>query len=705
MPPVIALRPGFRWFAPPLAVLGLTVLYAGAIGTGFLNDDYLFLEQARSRPLVESLTHLGPLGNYFRPLSRQLYFAALTPIGGGQPLVFHLVNYGVFLAALVLLVDLLLAFVPPVAAMAGALYFALLPLQHLALTWISCSQDLLALALALASFALYRRGWVWPAALTYLCAVASKESALPLPLALLAWDAGGAGVPARQRVTRLAPFAVVAIGWGALSVAMRLEHPAAAAFLRFSPGQFAAGYAHMLQGLIGLDAPDQMLDALMRRGPALAPLLLLGAPAFWIGPAMRVRRDAEDGPRRMADRDPDRASTPGADREPRGWRPATSRVTARFAALWLASFGLVLGPVAHTWSGYYAMLAAVGGALAVGLACRRLDRWSWLGLSAALLWWHAAGTGVRTFAIEDRPWGWTSHLTSYYFERAATLTRTLSLQLKALEPAPAPGTRFFFATLPPWAGFQMGNGALVRALYRDPSLESHFYSQFSDSSAGDRPCRFFYWDGEQLRWLYPGTDNPFFQVGTDLLLLERPAGASHAFRRGLAAGGDRMDLLYWLGWTELWRGRRSAAEAAWRAFGAHDDSLLWSAHLRQAHDALVAGDTLESRRHLAAAIEFGIGRPEAHAVLGELLMARQPKYAMLELKAAVFLKPDDWLARRELALGLTAARLDEPARAEIEALKRSYPEWRGDRALVGADSTLRLRRGSGAPRASGVVGP
>jgi hypothetical protein len=177
-------RGAFRWLVPVLGLVGLTSLHGGAIATGFLNDDYLFLEQAGRHALVESLTSLGPLGNYFRPLSRQLYFAALTPLSGGQALAFHLVNYAIFLGALALLADLLAAFLPLPGVLAGVLYFATLPFQRVNLMWVSCAQDLMALTLTLAAVALFRRRHDLAAALAYLLAVFSKESALPLPLVL-----------------------------------------------------------------------------------------------------------------------------------------------------------------------------------------------------------------------------------------------------------------------------------------------------------------------------------------------------------------------------------------------------------------------------------------------------------------------------------------------------------------------------------------
>jgi len=667
--------PGLAWFAMLLALAGLAALYWGPLGTGFLNDDYLFLEEARSRPLSESLGRLGALGNYYRPLSRQLYFAALSPWGGGQPLVFHVFNFTVFLAVIALLADLLFAVLPAGAALCGLLYFAVLPLQRVALLWVSCSQDLLATGFALASLALHRRGRIRIAALCTLAALASKETAFALPAGLIAWDVLARRLRIGEALRRAVPHAGVALVWLGVLLLMR-AHGLAWTLLDFSPAQFAAGTVHGVQSLLGLDSPGELLAGLTAVGPSLLPALCFGALALWIG-------GADTG-----------APVPSGSQPPgltRGFEPA-SRLIA-FSLAWFAAFALVTGPVAHTWSSYYYMPAAAGGALLVGVAARRIDRWMWLGLVAALLWWHAGACAGRTFATRDDRWGWTSHLTSYYFERGADLTRTLASELKHIEPAPENGSRFFFATLPPWAGFQMGNGALVRALYRDPSLESYFYSEYSDSVADGRQCRFLFWNGVALERLYPRLAAPWFQVGGDLILLGRPVGARDAFRRGLSEGGERDDLLYWLGWTELWSGRREAGEAAWRELGAHDDSLQWSKHLRLAHDALVARDSLHARRELAEALHFGIGRPEAHAVLGELLMPSQPKYGMLELTVAVWLKPNDWIARRALALALGDSHLDDGASRELEALKPLYPEWREDplvarleRRLHGPDS-------------------
>jgi hypothetical protein len=715
------------WIAVLLATFGLAALYAGPLRTGFLNDDFLFLEEARTRPLAESLTRLGALGNYYRPLSRQIYFEALTPLAGAvplagsqpqtgarppagsqqrpgaqphagaRPLVFHAFNFVLFVAALALLMDLLIALVPAGAAMAGALWFATLPFQRVNQIWISCSQDLFALTFALAALALHRRGRVAPAALATLLAFASKESALPIAAGLIAWDRWIAGRAWREAVRRATPALVATVAWLGAMLAMRALHPGSAAFVRWSPGDFVAGYLHGLQSLLGLEHPPGIVRGLLSRGPDLLALGAFALLALWVAPGRGA--PATDG---AGDRAADgTAAVDGAPAEtaretlaPSPVRPAP-RAVAAFAAAWLVAFGFVIGPVAHAWSSYFYTLFAVGGATLVALLLRRIGRASWLALVAVLLWWHAGATATRAFAVSGSPWVWTSHLTSFYFERVAALTRDLSVQLKRRVPDPAPGSRFFFATLPPFAGFQMGNGALIRSLYGDPTLESHFFSQFSESTAAGRDAHILYWDGAELRPLYENTADVLFQIGTDLLALDRPRDAAWAFRAGIERGESREDHLYWLGWAELWSGRRAAAEAAWIAWGARDDSVRWHARLRDVQTVHVhsPGDTVAMQRLLLEAIGAGMGRPEGHATLGVLLRERRPKFGVLELKVAAYLDPNDVRTRRELVLGLAEARLDDAAARELAAYRSIARSAGADSAIAAVAKRLAPGRG------------
>lgn len=657
-----------RWLPAVLFTAGVVALYAGALGTGFLNDDYLFLEDASRGPWAAGR---GALANYFRPLSRQLWFGTIAPLSGHDPLVFHLANLAVFLAAAALLYDLLRAFAPRAGALAGLVYFAVLPLQRVNLTWISCCQDLLALAGTLGAFALFRRGRDRLALLAFLAAVLAKESALPLPALLFAWDWRIAGRRPAAALRRVAPFALPLAVWAAGELALRANAPAPAV-LRFGPLEFLAAWTHLPQALAGLENPLGMTRALWTSLPSFAALVALAALAWWRPPAGD-------------------AGSPEA-------APHAAHANG-FGLAWMAAFALPVAPVVHGWSAYFYTLCAVGGAVLVAAHAARLSRWTFAAAVAVALWWHAAASAVPAFAVTDDAWGWTSHLTAHYFERGAALSQRLRAALLRVAPAPAPGTRFFFATLPPFAGFQMGNGAAIRAAYRDASLESHFYSRFSDSTAAQAPCVFLFWNGLDFDRLYANARDPFFQVGADLLLLDRPRGATHAFARGLEAGELREDLYYWSGWALLWSGRREAAEAAWSAFGAGDDTTMYRAWMRGAVTALAEGDTTGARRGLFGALRAGVGRPEVHAALAEMLRGRSPKFALLETKVTAFLAPGDFDARAALVAGLVEARLDDVARGELAALKAAHPARAGEATIALLERTLAGR----APAAGGVA--
>lgn len=654
-----------------LGLAGLAVLHRGALGSGFLNDDYFFLEDARTRSLVESLADPRGLANYFRPLSRQVWFELLTAWGGGSPIVFHAAQFALYALAIVLLVDLLRAFVRGPGAIVGALYFATLPLQRVNLTWTSCSQDLLALTGVLGAFALHRRGRPGGALACATVAMLSKESALPLPLAIAAWEWLVRGQRPGAAVRRASPYLLPALAWLAGTIAFRTRTAAAFGPVRFEPDFAPATLAHFGQTLLGLEHPAGFLESLLRVAPSLGAFVLLAPVALaW----------------------PRTAGEPAAESPS---RPAA----VRFAIVWMLAFALVTAPVAYYWSSYHYTLAAVGGALLVAVLAARATALVWVAAVAGALVWHAAGAGTRSFAVREDAWSWTSHLSPWYFERGAVLTAQMRRELRRLVPAPAPETRFFFAILPPWAGFQMGNGPLLRDLYRDPTIESYFYSQFSQETAGDRPCEFLYWDGERFDRLWPTSADRYFQVGTDLLLLDRPRGAMHALQRSDGAPGDARARLYWYGWAAMFAGDRALAEASWVRLGARDDSAAWVFHLRTARGALADGDTVLARQALGSATLAGMGRPEAHAVLAEVMPDRPGKWALLETKVAAWLKPTDWLARRDLAAGLATARLDAQARREFEAALRIHPHARTDSVMIALARELGLElSGTGGDR-------
>src|SRR5262249_33916424 len=98
---------------------------------------------------------------------------------------------------------------------------------------------------------------------------------------------------------------------------------------------------------------------------------------------------------------------------------------------------------------------------------------------------------------------------------------------------------------------------------------------------------------------------------------------------------------------------------------------------------------------LLEAIRLGIGHPNPHATLGELMWAaggEEARYGLLELEVAAWLNPRDWLARRELIAGLAATRLDDRADAGLGKLRETTPAWASDTTLRRIAATLELRR-------------
>jgi len=99
-----ARRSRFRTALALAMVLGGAAwLQSGGLIAPFFADDFLFLDQARGRSLVETLEAPDPIGNYFRPVSRQIWFWALSAAAGESSPVFHAANLALFLLILVLL--------------------------------------------------------------------------------------------------------------------------------------------------------------------------------------------------------------------------------------------------------------------------------------------------------------------------------------------------------------------------------------------------------------------------------------------------------------------------------------------------------------------------------------------------------------------------------------------------------------------------
>ena len=225
--------PDAHWRAHALLAAGrLDSLPRPRSETRFLNDDYLFLEQARTRPLARVAdlrsARSGTTTGRCRGRSTSKPWRRSR---AEHPLVFHLVELRAASSARCSCwPTCCCALLPTAGAMAGLLVFALLPFQRVDLMWVSCS----------AGPAGARRR-------------ARDRRALP-PRASRAgpahdarggrreqerrcrsrscWRRGASASmrPAARRVrARIAPFASLAIAWGAVAMSMRAPTAAARA--------------------------------------------------------------------------------------------------------------------------------------------------------------------------------------------------------------------------------------------------------------------------------------------------------------------------------------------------------------------------------------------------------------------------------------------------------------------------------------------
>jgi hypothetical protein len=171
------------WWIPLLAAAGAVVVYHGALGYFFGQDDFLSL--ARARGLVPRL--VPP----WRWLSGQLYFDLMRPLGVASATPYHAVSLATHAAVVALLAGILQRRFAPAAALAGALFFGAHPGCYTAVYSVSGIGELLSGLFALGTIATASLAGParWAALPLFAVALLSKESVLLLPLAL--WPASG----------------------------------------------------------------------------------------------------------------------------------------------------------------------------------------------------------------------------------------------------------------------------------------------------------------------------------------------------------------------------------------------------------------------------------------------------------------------------------------------------------------------------------
>lgn len=617
-----ARRPFRSSFLVPILLGCVVLLNIVNLRQPFLTDDFLFLEHARVRPGPESLFSPDPLGNYFRPLSRQVYFTLLGAASGERPWVFRLFNLACFLGAIVLVFRIVRRLIGELGGMVAATFFGFHYATLVPLLWISGCQDLLATTLGLMCIDLALSGrWVISSAALAL-ALLSKESAVATPVAVvvLLW---ARDCHLRRALRSSAGLWLVLALWVTVWLATLGMRPARPDLDVRWVGASVAAALHLLQVSLGLEFRGG--EQPFGHWGLLAPMIALGSGVLiWLVGA---------SPPPLPNPQPTAAS----------WR----RV-AIGGVIWALASTAPLVVVLSIWSAYFYLFALCGIAVALGALLSRSRRIVAAGIVGILVLLSSQAGQLDEFSIQRSPWTWRSHINYHHLRRAMDLNSRYLSALKSARPALPHGSTIFFANVPVSAGWQAGNGALVRWAYRDTSLRSYFLGEFDKSRASRGQLFFFSVDGEEL---IDHSDDPMMlaSFAFSMLLADQPARACDALDLVLERNPKDADFHQWRGWARLSNRDTLGAFADLREGGI---SPVFSSTVDSTAGHVTAvQDTAQRITALLAARSVAGLSPQVHARLAALCLQtiKLQQLGVIEAYAYRVLSPDSPDAWRKWA--------------------------------------------------------
>jgi hypothetical protein len=659
--------PAFPALAP-VGALAL-VLVAGAwlqisaLRLPFFADDYLFLDQIRGRSLWAALTSPDPLRNFWRPVGRQLYFW-LVARSGESTVVAHVLNLLIFLGIVAMLFVLARRLAGTRAAVIAASVLALHYVADVPVRWASGSQDLIAVAGALGALCLVasgRNGW---AAASLGLGLLAKETVVLTPLVAV-WLARRPGQRWTRSLATLWPLGAVVAVWAVFwTLAMQGR---SGGTIHFSLDAIPAAPIHLVQVFLGAEwsryQPLRLLSVL----PPLIPLALALVGIALVG----RQRSVSQG------------RCPADPESPSAWS------TGLLWAL-LATLPVVL--VVHIWSAYYYLFALCGLALMLGALLARRPLAIALVATTLLVWGSESARRLETFATDPSPWCTQSHLNRFYFDRSMWWVTRYLQDLRRQRPTLPHRSTLFFSGLQFFSSWQAADGPLIRWAYRDSSLRSYYFHDFTAERARRGPFFVYVTRNDSLIEQKPGPE-VLFTVAASQLISERYPLAKDVLGLARERYPKMMPVGYWLAWVEMALGDTAAARRELTAaglvprFGSNPQTAA-------ARRLLAAGDTLGAASQVTAAISSHVFDSEAHGLLADILMGRSSGGSIIEALAACQLTPRDppvwrrWAIlqmragnyqaaypsmRRYFKLAGPAARGDEEARQMLEFIRKAQP--------------------------------
>ena len=494
--------PRFLWLAP--AALALVLSLPG-FNRPFLFDDFDFLGRVQEFHLWKLLPDPGVI--FWRPISRELFFRLVYSLGDAGPIAGHVLNV-LFLAIACLLLFRIGSYLGGFrTGFFASLIFSTFSQLPLLTSWLSGSQDLLAIVFILLAIDLRLNERLWPAAAAITLALLSKETAFAFIPLLIAQD----------RLLQRRPYRIL-YGtnlYGSIALAWAAFHPGIRAL-------FVGGLGRTPEGYVGFDIPDRLASVFKSLVTLLnlpisglrTPLSGLPWLAFLAALAVLLAvwvclRDARG----------QATASPAA---------STARSSiAMGAAMCLLPF-VMTHAIVRGWAAYYSCIPFLGIALAVGAYVVRLSLPRALAVVTVLL---CLGFWSRNLVLDSRlP-------CERNMRPAAIALRKVESGFKDLYRSVPPQTDLLVSVQSVGAAsvyLHLYRFQALRIWYRDPTLMTH-RPDFPIS--GERPRLLF--------WVAPD-----FRVSEISLetFKNRPIGNEIAFQqykktlryyaRGLAAGGD-----------------------------------------------------------------------------------------------------------------------------------------------------------------------
>lgn len=618
----------------PLVALAL-ILGAGlilqfpALDTPFFADDYLFLDQVGRSSLTQMLTAPDPIGNYYRPVGRQLFFWVAARAGGGSARGFHAANLALWLALLGLLFAVARRVAGPLAGLIAAGLLALHYAADVPVLWASGCQDLLAVVGALGALWLHLSGRrIW-AGLVLLLALLSKEVVALTPL-IAVMAARGKGEPWGNAARRAWPLAAAVAAWALIVWSVTHARAGTPEPLGITPVAAVAALAHLVQVACGIEWYSRISAGNLRLAAWLSSLalVLLALAAAGRGASASA------------------VAAPGAGRG----------IAA--GIVWALAGAAPIAAVANIWSAYYYLFALCGVAVALGAWLAAGPRKWALAAVAVFSWNSARSSSLPAHALVREPWATCSHVNRQYLERGTSAIRRYLRQLLAARPKLPARSTVFFSGVPGGIAFQTADGPLVRWAYRDTSLRAYYMNSFDRQKARRGPYFFFEVRNDSLGEMIDD-DFRFYRLALGAILSDRAAAARELLWAQQDRDSSAATARYWLAWVNWDLGDRDRALEALRAAGFPEPAGR-APEIPAARAALARRDTVGAWRTMRRAVEEHMLDAEAHGLLADLTFMETKEAAggVIEAYAARLLAPRSPEAWRRWAMA--QVRQDRP---------------------------------------------